>query len=74
MLWRAKVNMVVTGVVTPAEVGAPVRAHTGHGAPALVEAEVDLHQRTVDTYRGVPLVPHLVRPAVLAAEVYLQIG
>lgn len=66
--------MVVTGVVAPVEVGvgAPVRAHTGHGAPALVEAEVDLRPRTVVMYRGVLLV--LVRQTVLAVEVCLQIG
>jgi hypothetical protein len=76
MLWKARVNMVVTGVVAPVEVGvgALVRAHTGHGAPVLVGAEVDLHQRTVGTYRGVLLVLHLVRPTVLAVEVCLQIG
>lgn len=74
MLWKARVNMVVTGVVVPVEVGAPVRAHTGRGAPVLVGAEVDLRQRMVDTYRGVLLVLHLVRPTVLAVEVCLQIG
>lgn len=64
--------MVVTGVVAPVEVGvgAPVRAHTGHGAPALVGAEVNLRQRTVGMYRGVLL----VRQTVLAVEVCHQIG
>lgn len=68
--------MAVTGVVAPAEVGvgAPVKAHTGRGAPVLVGAEADLRQRTVGTYRVALLVLHLVRPTVLAVEVCLPIG
>jgi len=77
-LWRGGLIMIAVEVVAPAEVevgaGAAVRAHIDHAAPAVVETEVDPHQRTVDMYHGVLLVLHLVHPTVLKVEVYLQIG
>jgi len=70
MPWKAGVSTVVSGVGAPADLragaGVPVRARTGHAAPAGVGVEVNPRWRTVDMYRAVLLGPHLVHPTVLA--------